>query len=286
MPLARDREMGRLRAELGLLDPRTLKPSTFSEVAETGDGIPFRITWSQDGIDARAVAREIPRPGTDPPVIDVLVDPRDAAQRAAKQAERDAKKGLFVGWRGSESELLNPPTPKFTPGKEVTFVLRTRGRPRPAWLWPAVMAKITLGCLCEAARLGVVSERAVECVVVHALRMLAFEHLYSPDLWPKDEIWISPGIPTATHPVVGRVVPDAHLFALHPPEHPAQPTLAQLVLFGRKLVELPLPGLKLLGRSYGWYFSTGDLSVGHGELPDLSENLAVERAAASQTALF
>jgi|SRR5215211_15559 len=127
-PLVGLEDVRRARAQVGLRDPRTNEPATFSETLEAQYGIRLRATWSKGGIEARVIPIEIPRPGTI--VSDVFVDPRDAEEHERKQAERSAKRGQTVGPPLSE-ERAELPEPRFREGENVVLIAQAGGRPVP-----------------------------------------------------------------------------------------------------------------------------------------------------------
>jgi hypothetical protein len=257
-PLVALDDVRRARAQIGLRDPRTNEPATFSETFDSQDGIRLRATWSMRGVDARVIPIEIPRPGTI--VSDVFVDPRDAEEHERKQAERAAKRGQTIGPPLSAEEWTEAPEPRFHEAEEIVLVARAGGRQYPAWVWPAATAKIVLGCLCDGARVGAWPAKTVNALIVHGLRMLAFDHLYSPDLWRGHDIWTAPRRPAATHLLAGWLASDEHAVAVYDEGGPGRSPLAQVVLFGQRLLELPLPGLRVRW-SCAWLFSAADRRV-------------------------
>ena len=129
----------------------------------------MRATYSKDGIDARVLPIEIPRPGTI--VTDVFVDPRDSEEHGRKQAERAAKRGLTVGPPVVADEWPQAPEPRFREGEEIVLLARAGGRRYPVWVWPAATAKMVLGCLCSGADAGAWPAKTFDENIAHALRI-------------------------------------------------------------------------------------------------------------------
>jgi len=126
-----------------------------------------------------------------------------------------------------------------------------------------------------------VAHKTIDAVIAHALRMLAFDHLYSPDLWTPEDIWTEPRRPAASHQLAAALTPDEHLVAIYD----GSPPLAQIVLFGRMLLELPLPGLDVCS-SRAWLLSARDRTV-MADVPDaIAEELTRRRRAPGQLALL
>lgn len=286
--------LGRERAKVGVRDARTNQPSSFSETLHTDKGLKLYATWTQEGIETRFLPVELPVAGTN--VVEVILDERDSEEQSRKQAERAARRGVMIGppvdladvpdlaGLPEPLDLAGLPQPLLAPGETAVFLAKPRVRAFPAWVWPAATAKITLGCLCHGAALALVRPETVHAITVYALRMLAFDHLYSPDVWEADDISPLPAEPARTHDLAGNLEPGQHLFALYGAEHLGQSSLAQLVLFGRFLIELPLPGISVR-TPYGWLFSATARRVVHGTRNELAEGLC-ETSRSSQLALF
>lgn len=143
---------------------------------------------------------------------------------------------------------------------------------------------MALGCLSDGAVRGYWPAGTAEQLTIHALRMLAFDHLYAPDVWRREEIWPYPQRPRATHELAGRLTSDEHLCAFYAAEHPGQPPLAQLVLFGRMLGELALPGLPIC-TSRAWLFSAQSRRVDRGTTDCIIELLDRRRPVAQTSML-
>jgi hypothetical protein len=127
--------------------------------------------------------------------------------------------------------------------------------------------------------------KTVDALVVHGLRMLAFNHLYSPDLWDVHDISTTPRKPAATHALAGRRRPGEHVMAVYGAGRAGGAPLAQIVLFGRILLELPLPGLDV--RSFcTWLLSTADRRVVCGVPEAIADRLLQRRRAENQLALL
>lgn len=278
-PLIRLNVLSRERARLGLRDVRTNQPSSFSETVFTDDGLKLRANWSQEGIVARFLPVEIPIPGTN--IVQSFLDERDAEEHARKQAERAEKRGLTIGPAVDRSELPELPPPLLAPGEQGLFVARPRPQEFPPWVWPAAMAKISLGCLCHAASLGLPRPTPKCADTLQALRMLAFDHLYPTDIWDADEIRSSPLVPAPTHEPTSHIDAPEHLFALREAEHQGQAPLAQLVLFGQFLMELRLPGVAV-PTPFAGLFCAVSRRVAFGSLDDITRVLQGRRKAPAQ----
>jgi len=277
MPLIQLPDIARTRAMLGLRDPRNNAPATFAEVLESMQGLSLKVTWSREGPnvnDVRILPVEIPR--GDGFVTDVFMDARDSDEQSRKQEQRAAERGHIPEPPLSPEELAAAPKPRFDMGRPLTLIAYPRERSCAAWLWPAAAAKITLGCLCKGAELGLWPQSTKDALVVHALRMLAFDHRCATDIWRPEELSTSPQRPAQTHALAGTLANQEHLVVLHRPERVGQSPLAQIVLFGRELLELRLPRLKLR-TSYAWLFTTTDRHVAGG-LPETLVGIRRKRA--------
>jgi hypothetical protein len=89
----------------------------------------------------------------------------------------------------------------------------------------------------------------------------------------------------AAHQLVATLTRSEHLFALHVPEHRAEAPLAQLVLFGRMLIELPLPGISI-PESYAWIFFATSRRVVHGTVTHITDRRRRELRLAAQGSLL
>jgi hypothetical protein len=282
-PLARVEDIVRERAELGLRDPRTNDRVSFSKTLETPEGLRLHATWSEDGIEARFLPVELPTRDSD--VVDLFIDVRDAEEHSRKQAERAAKRGQRIEQPRSPPTWVENLKPRFAPGQEFTLLARGRGRPYPPWVWSAASAKVALACLCLGARRGFWPPSNIDKLTVHALRMLAFDHLYAPELWTPEEIWSVPQRPLPFDGLAGNLAREEHLFSIRAPGRHAEPPLAQLVLFGQWLIQLPLPGVSIPS-SYAWVFSARSRGVVEGPVDDIIDLQRRARRRADQLHLF
>lgn len=262
IPLVRCHHLARARAQAGIRDARG-QIYEFTEVLDGPDGKVFEATWTADEIHGRFLPVEIAITDT---VSHIFIDPRDVDKHHEKQRRRSAARGLTYG----PPEPAPPDVPlPHPPGIPVVALFSSRACPHPDWLWASTTAKITLGCLAHASQLGVTPTQTGRSTLAAALRLLAFEHELDTRVWGPNDIPYGSLQPAPTHPVAGALRRDEHLVAVYPPEHPGQPPLAQVVLFGEHLFELALPGLQL-AHGYGWRFDAAERRVTHGNLDELA----------------
>jgi hypothetical protein len=232
IPLVRCHHVARVRAQACVRDARG-RVYEFTEVLDGRDGMLLEATWSGDEICGRFLPVEIAITDT---VSHIFIDPEDAEEHYEKQRARAAARGLTYG----PPQLGPPDLPRPPPeGSTVAALFRSRECPHPQWLWASAIAKVALGCLSHASRLGVVPERTARSGLAAALRLLAFDHELDLRVWRLDDAPFDSLTPSPAHRVAGTLRAAEHLFALYPAERPGQSPLAQLVLFGCKLVELP-----------------------------------------------
>ena len=252
-------DLGRIRGRLGLRSGSGVY--THREVWESPEGIRAFMSWTRDGRRAKLIPKEIPRGDTGD--TEVFIEPEDSAAYEEKRRRRVEREGCYLG------EPRESTDPSLV-GKDVAILFRAPAWSLPQYLWPAAVAKFGLGVIADGCRKTLFPAAVLRLPLMSGLRTLAFEQAILTAFWDAEHFRYEPSKLAATS-VLAQLERHEHVLSIRRGTA-GQSAVLQVVLFGRIVHELELPGFPV-GEERAWLFDSLRRKVSRMSWGELDERL-------------